>query len=343
MVDENGNSDQTAEFTPYGETRSQSGALSNYLFSGKSERSGDPDWSGERDNTGLYYFGPRYYRSIAEIRRLPDDPALGRWLSTDPVPEGKPAGSGQFHSPYVYAGNNPLVMVDPDGEWGFLLPTLYGALTGGSVSGLTYFAMAGQDATWQGFTRAFATGALTGAVSGGLSMAFTSMGTGMSANIGYTLLGNASTYAATTAVTGGDLTLGGFAGAVSGGIMGGTLFGSYQPIADGAFRNIFGELIYGGVHGSFIGSLSGGIASAIDYGDFAGGFNRGMSVGGVSGFAQSAVNLSIHGYARMRTPTTEARSVKAKADIADPGVYESSLRTGGISRKFSNRGYSWYT
>ena len=47
---------------------------------------------------------------------LRDDPTLGRWLSTDPVPEGKPAGSGQFHSPYVYAGNNPLVMVDPDGE-----------------------------------------------------------------------------------------------------------------------------------------------------------------------------------------------------------------------------------
>jgi hypothetical protein len=42
MVDENGNSDQTAEFTPDGETRSQSIALSNYLFSGKSERSGDP-------------------------------------------------------------------------------------------------------------------------------------------------------------------------------------------------------------------------------------------------------------------------------------------------------------
>jgi len=37
------------------------------------------------------------------------DPMLGRFLATDPA--------GQQYSPYAYAGNNPVSMVDPDGEF----------------------------------------------------------------------------------------------------------------------------------------------------------------------------------------------------------------------------------
>lgn len=44
-----------------------------------------------------YHYGARYY-----------DPQLGRWLQTDPVEE--------FHSPYVYCINNPVICVDPDGK-----------------------------------------------------------------------------------------------------------------------------------------------------------------------------------------------------------------------------------
>ncbi len=47
-------------------------------------------------NLNWYHYGARYY-----------DPQLGRWLQVDPVDE--------FHSPYVYVGNNPVMFVDPDG------------------------------------------------------------------------------------------------------------------------------------------------------------------------------------------------------------------------------------
>src|SRR5690606_16760268 len=39
------------------------------------------------------------------------DPAIGRWLSTDPY--------GQYASPYVGMGNNPVMGVDPDGGHSF--------------------------------------------------------------------------------------------------------------------------------------------------------------------------------------------------------------------------------
>jgi RHS repeat-associated protein len=67
----------------------------------------------------LYYFGNRYY-----------DPALGRWLSTDP------AGFADSTNLYQYVFNNPFRYTDPDGKfiqvlipiaiWGaeILLPTL---------------------------------------------------------------------------------------------------------------------------------------------------------------------------------------------------------------------------
>lgn len=50
--------------------------------------------------TGLNYAGARYYM-----------PALGRWTSVDPL-----AGEFPSHSPYNYALNNPLSLVDPDGQ-----------------------------------------------------------------------------------------------------------------------------------------------------------------------------------------------------------------------------------
>jgi RHS repeat-associated protein len=59
----------------------------------------------ELDDTGLYYFGDRFY-----------DPSLGRFTSPDQLAEGRP-----FDSAYVYVGNNPMNRVDPDGNWWFLV------------------------------------------------------------------------------------------------------------------------------------------------------------------------------------------------------------------------------
>jgi RHS repeat-associated protein len=110
------------EYTPYGELwvdHAVSGVGDNgtpFRFTGK-----------EMDaETGLYYYGARYL-----------DPRTGRWLSVDPamgeyIPlapisdnarkyNGSLPGMGGIFNivnlhVYHYAGNNPVVMVDPDGE-----------------------------------------------------------------------------------------------------------------------------------------------------------------------------------------------------------------------------------
>ena len=61
-----------------------------YTFSGK-----------ERDEeTGYSYFGARYYNSSYSI-----------WLSVDPMSDKYPS-----ISPYAYCANNPVKLVDPNGE-----------------------------------------------------------------------------------------------------------------------------------------------------------------------------------------------------------------------------------
>ena len=65
-------------------------ANSTYTFSAK-ER--DPE-------TGLSYFGSRYYSSDLSI-----------WLSVDPMSDKYPS-----LSPYVYCADNPVKLVDPNGE-----------------------------------------------------------------------------------------------------------------------------------------------------------------------------------------------------------------------------------
>ncbi|NAW50254.1 hypothetical protein GNY06_02245, partial [Elizabethkingia argentiflava] len=52
------------------------------------------------DETGYYYYGARYY-----------NPRVSLWLNVDPLAEKMPSWS-----PYAYAFNNPVRLVDPDGR-----------------------------------------------------------------------------------------------------------------------------------------------------------------------------------------------------------------------------------
>ncbi len=79
---------------PFGETfidrRSGHDYDNVYKFNGK-----------ELDaETGLYYYGARYYQ-----------PQISRWLSVDPLAEKYPGWS-----PYNYTANNPVMLLDQDGR-----------------------------------------------------------------------------------------------------------------------------------------------------------------------------------------------------------------------------------
>lgn len=93
LTDINGNAYQFFINLPFGETMAEQLPTSfyrtPYKFSGK-----------ELDEeTGLYYFGARYY-----------DPRASIWLSTDPLMEKYPNVN-----PYVYCVDNPVNLIDPNG------------------------------------------------------------------------------------------------------------------------------------------------------------------------------------------------------------------------------------
>mgnify|MGYP001051717102 CR=1 FL=1 len=72
---------------------SSGGFVNTHRFTGK-----------EYENSGIYYFGARYY-----------DPWLGRFLTPDPLGKFEPKDPKTIN-PYIYCSNNPLRYVDPDGR-----------------------------------------------------------------------------------------------------------------------------------------------------------------------------------------------------------------------------------
>lgn len=69
------------------------------------------------EETGLYYYGARYY-----------EPAIGRFISADPViPD---LADGQSYNRYSYARDNPIIYTDPTGQsfWGILGDILLASL-----------------------------------------------------------------------------------------------------------------------------------------------------------------------------------------------------------------------
>jgi len=110
------------EYDPYGKIQRHDGASG-------SARLAKQQFTGKKldDETGLYYFGARYY-----------DPLLGRFITPDTIVQNP--SDPQTLNRYSYCGNNPINRIDPDGhKWfkkfmkrygNFISPFLRAAVTG---------------------------------------------------------------------------------------------------------------------------------------------------------------------------------------------------------------------
>lgn len=108
--------------THEGEFISNVGSNYKYKYQGKELQ--------EENNLQQYDFGSRLY-----------DASVGRWFVIDPQAE-----SFYGMSPYMAMNNNPVMMVDPDGEFAILAATI---AFGGLVNGTINYANGGNF--WKGF------------------------------------------------------------------------------------------------------------------------------------------------------------------------------------------------
>jgi RHS repeat-associated protein len=119
VTDPEGEIYEQLEYTPYGELWVEhletTIETTPFRFTGK-----------ERDSeTGLYYFGARYLNPQTGMW-LSADPAMGEYIPQAPVNDDirkqnqNLPGMGVFNyvnlHAYHYAGNNPVVLTDPDGR-----------------------------------------------------------------------------------------------------------------------------------------------------------------------------------------------------------------------------------
>ncbi|NLW47934.1 MAG: DUF4329 domain-containing protein [Firmicutes bacterium] len=196
-----------------------------------------------RTDIGLYYFNARRY-----------DPDLGRFISEDP------ARDPNNPNPYSYCGNNPVMRVDPTGEFWWVFPLL---------GGLDAYLCGGD------FMQGFVMGAVTGVIGAGVS-SFVSSAWGSA-------LKTFGTQVVSGAIAGGitgELFGEGFGkGAVYGAIGGAINFGVDKRYGDFASKSTFNKVMVNGLKGRLNGLARGG--------DFIEGFAYGFAYGYAYEFAES--------------------------------------------------------
>ncbi len=200
------------------------------------------------DETGLYYYGARYY-----------DPSLGRFITPDPTIQHP--YDPQDLNRYTYARNNPVNLIDPDGYgwfsklWkaisGFVAAvagTAVGIVTGNPALGIaTYSAIAasGQSGNFgQNFGVNFASGLVGFGVGAGVGSFFSGQ---FAAGLATSAIGGAAAGATTSAMLGGDVGMGALAGLAGGTI--GYVGGYAWPLGADAVAGGVSAVIMGGKFG----------------------------------------------------------------------------------------------
>jgi len=251
LVDSTGTLVAGYDFNPYG---SPQGAplgqsdLTSYRFTGR-----------QLDPTGLYDFRARLY-----------DARLGRFVSPDP--------KLQFPSPYSYAANSPLLVLDPTGEFiDWIIGSIIAAIVAVVKAVVTAVLVGAAIGAVVGGVQAIVTIAengLTGAEAAGVFFGFVGLGAAAGAVTG--LVSGVVAIAATTVAA--SVTAGAIAGAVAGTATGAAT-GAGQAALLGADPGA----------GAAFGALAGGVSGAV--GSFLGGFGKLASVQ-ASVAAQNAVKLA---------------------------------------------------
>ena len=165
-----------------------------------------------------YDFHARFGACPERSRR---NPQLGRWFAPDPAE--------QFSNPYLAMGNNPVMYVDPDGEF-----VLAAVLIGAAISGTVGYIGGKRAGLEGGDLFAYTLGsAVIGGISGGVGA---SVGAGVSAS----------------------LSIGGFAGGAIAGAAGGAAGG----FVGGFYGTALNNSTFGTNHNVFMGGLKAGVLSA---------------------------------------------------------------------------------
>jgi RHS repeat-associated protein len=242
ITDTSGTRVQLVEYDPWGQvSRSEGNADPTHRFTGKEL---DPE-------TGLYYYGGRYY-----------DSGLARFISADPfVPA---PGSPQSLNRYSYVLNSPVNLVDPSGysffgflkklfrfqrnaEWevfkvvapivvgivvGIAVTSvtgdpIVGGFVGGAAAGAVSYGLNGGDPT-----TSILLGAAFGAIGGALGPELSgAMGGGWQGAAGSGAILGGAYGGISAAIYGGDVFQGIALGAVTGAVVSAVVYAAYEPEA----------------------------------------------------------------------------------------------------------------
>ncbi|MBI5027194.1 MAG: hypothetical protein HZC12_10815 [Nitrospirae bacterium] len=269
ITDATGAKVQGIYYYPYGGTRSSTGTANiKHKFTGQEEDA----------ETGLYYYGARYY-----------DPILGRFISADSIVQDP--FYPQSLNRYSYALDNPLKYVDPNGQ----IPWLVVAMIVGAVIGGVSAAIQGGD------VGDILAGAFIGAVAAGIGYGF-----GVGAVDLLALQGPAA------AIVGGAV--GGMVGGIissgeSGKIGQGMLIGAISGGVGGYIGGLGGgtNIYLKGLVMIGSGAIIGGVASELTGGNF----GEGLKIGGIS----AAISFALTQYFASTNKAGEESEKKAQRDL----------------------------